>query len=79
MLCLVMIQPVFASYFIPVPENDLQNVTNSAVEEYRQLSGKERKNRIKAAKEEIKTHKRPKEHKTKCIEKILLSKIMKKY
>jgi uncharacterized membrane protein YqaE (UPF0057 family) len=56
MLCLVMIQPVFASYFIPVPENDLQNVTNSAVEEYRQLSTKERKNRIKAAKEEIKTH-----------------------
>jgi len=57
MLCLAMIQPVFASYFIPVPGNDLQNATNRAVEEYRQLSGKERKKRINAAKEEIKLHK----------------------
>lgn len=57
MLCLLMIQPVFASYFIPVPETDLNNATNKAVEEYRQLSVKERKSRIKTAKEEIKLHK----------------------
>jgi len=57
MVCLLMIQPAFASYFIPVPENDLQNVTNNAIEEFRQLSSKERKSRLKAAKDEIKLHK----------------------